>query len=190
MFRTDLMTKPCIDFGQRRSEYHKYDAPLYQLLNYMHGSATDVTLKSPSKQETRDPPAHMRDDYSQSYLDLDHSQLNRDLYFDRFILWWAQTRSLYDIYVNNPTYMAAPSFRHDLIFEDDDQLHYCIALYLYNRSRLPDELVSTSRCEKRPLVSKNRFYRAITGLFLDAKARQFVLLFPEYPGRLEWKKDI
>lgn len=134
----------------------------------MHGSETDVTLKLPLKQETRDPPAHIREDYSKSHLD--YSQLNRDLYFERVILWWAQTKSLHDRYVNSPNYMAAPSFRDDLDFEDDDQLRYCIALYLYNQSALPDELVFTLRYEKRPPVSKKRFYRAIIGRFLDAKA--------------------
>uniref|UniRef100_A0A093XY70 F-box domain-containing protein n=1 Tax=Talaromyces marneffei PM1 TaxID=1077442 RepID=A0A093XY70_TALMA len=168
------------------SEYHKYDAALYQLLNYMHNNETDVTLKTPLSHGTRSPPSHILEDYSKFYLD--YSEINKDLYYKRVILWWNKSKALHDIYIKNDVYMATLSFNSEYVtFERG----YWTALSLYNQAKIPDEFASSlPKGERLRHISKGRFYRAVIGRFIDAKALQFSRLFPDYEKSGQWEDNI
>jgi hypothetical protein len=156
----------------------------------MHGHETDVTLKLSSlSQHTPEPPSQIRDDYSE--FRLNWSQIDKDLYFERVIVWWNKTKSLHDFYINDNAYMATLSFRADGYIAWGDYHWYWIALSLHNQSKIPDELVSPLPKEERfRPISKGRFYRAVIGRFLDTKAVQFSHLFPDYENLQNWQDDI
>ncbi|KAE8554660.1 hypothetical protein EYB25_003201 [Talaromyces marneffei] len=147
------------------SEFHKYDAALYQLLNYMHSDETDVTLKPPLRQR-------------------DTREIHKDLYYRRVISWWNKSKALHDIYIKNDAYMAT------LSFIDSEDLNWTI-LSLYSQARIPDEFASSLPKGKRLRpISKGRFYRAVMGRFLDAKALQFSRLFPDYEESRQWQDSL
>lgn len=152
----------------------------------MHDDETDITLKLPLSHETRSPPSHILEDYSKLYLD--YSEINKDLYYKRVILWWNKSKALRDIYIKNDAYMATLSFNSEYVtFERG----YWTALSLYNQGEIPDELASSlPKGERLRHISKGRFYCAVIGRFLDAKAHQFSHLFPDYEKSGQWQDSI
>lgn len=50
--------------------------------------------------------------------------------------------------------------------------------------------LSLPKGERLRHISKGRFYRAVIGRFLDAKAHQFSHLFPDYEKSGQWQDSI
>ncbi|KAE8554693.1 hypothetical protein EYB25_003234 [Talaromyces marneffei] len=138
------------------SEYHKYDAALYQLLNYMHNNETDVTLKTPLSHGTRSPPSHILEDYSKFYLD--YSEINKDLYYKRVILWWNKSKALHDIYIKNDVYMATLSFNSEIPEEPDipePLFHWAIAIEQLQSALTPFDILALLTCPLQ--LSESRY---------------------------------
>lgn len=56
-----------------------------------------------------------------------------------------------------------------------------MALSLYNQEKIPNELTSSLPKEERLRhILKDRFYYAVIGWFLNAKAHQFSHIFLDY----------